>query len=82
MKKIGNFLLVEQAFGDHNPTKAMINLAHIAIISEHQLNGEPHTCIETINDTRIAITGDPEENMAKLTSILSYEWEDYDSENV
>lgn len=70
MKRIGNFLFVEQWFNDHKPEQAIINISKIDnICSNELLDCRQHTVIETSKD-RVAITGEHADNIIELSELL------------
>lgn len=76
MKRIGNFLFVEQWFKDHEPEQAIVNINSIDCIVANELpDCRQHTIIE-INRAKIALTGNHDDNIIELAKNLNYDWED------
>ena len=70
MKRIGNFLFVEQWFDDHKPEQAIINIDMIDSICTSELHdGKQHTLIR-MQDEHIAITGEHTDNIIELSELL------------
>ena len=70
MKRIGNFLFVEQWFNDHEPEQAVININAIECIAANELNDyRQHTMIDT-NSARMALTGNHDDNIIQLAELL------------
>ena len=73
MKRIGNFLFVEQWFNDHEPEQAIVNINSIECIGANELpDCHQHTVIET-NSAKIALTGNHSDNITELSRVLSNE---------
>lgn len=73
MKRIGNFLFVEQWFNDHKPEQAIVNINSIDNICSNQLrDGKQHSVIET-STGKIALTGDHNDNIMDLSELLKKE---------
>lgn len=70
MKRIGNFLFVEQWFNDHEPEQAVVNINSIECIVANELSDcRQHTMIETI-DAKMALTGNHNDNIIQLAELL------------
>lgn len=70
MKRIGNFLFVEQWFNDHESEQAVINIDVIECIVANELRDRrQHTVIAT-TDAKIALVGDHNDNIIKLAELL------------
>lgn len=70
MKRIGNFLFVEQHFSDHKPEQAIVDINSIECIIANELrDGKQHTVIET-NSAKVALTGDHNDNIVRLAELL------------
>ena len=73
MKRIGNFLFIEQWFNDHKPEQAVINIDVINhIYASELLDGKQHTLIKTQNEDHIAITGEHADNIIELSELLKW----------
>lgn len=71
MKRIGNFLFIEQWFEDHEPEQAIININKIDNICSAEMSDyKQHSVIET-PEGNIAITGDHNDNIIELSKLLS-----------
>lgn len=71
MKRIGNFLFVEQWFTDHEPEQAIVNIDKIDnICSKALLDGKQHSVIET-PEGKIGLTGNHNNNIIELSKLLS-----------
>lgn len=75
MKRIGNFLFVEQWFKDHKPEQAIINIDQIDVIYTNHIDGKQRTIIET-PESKIVLTGEHDNNIIELAKNLKYDWED------
>lgn len=76
MKKIGNFLFVEQWFKEDSPRPTIISINTIAYIRatnicENGIRYGEHTVIELTNDTKIALTGEHVDNIVDLSKLLN-----------
>lgn len=70
MKRIGNFLFVEQWFNDHEPEQAIVNINSIkCIVANELLDCKQHTMIE-LNSAKMALTGNHNDNIIKLAELL------------
>lgn len=70
MKRIGNFLFVEQWFADHEPEQAIVNINTIDTICTSKLaDRKQHSVIET-QTAKIALTGDHDDNIMDLSELL------------
>lgn len=70
MKRIGNFLFVEQWFADHKPEQAIVNINKIDNICSHQLSdGKQHSVIKT-PEGKIALAGNHNDNIIELSGLL------------
>lgn len=70
MKRIGNFLFVEQWFSDHEPEQAIINIDSIECIVANELSDcRQHTIIKT-KGAKTALTGDHDDNIILLAELL------------
>lgn len=70
MKRIGNFLFVEQWFNEHEPEQAVVNIDSIECIVANELSDcRQHTMIET-TDAKMALTGNHVDNIIKLAELL------------
>lgn len=75
MKRIGNFLFVEQWFEDHKPEQAIININQIDVIYTNHIDGKQRTIIKT-PESKIVLTGEHDDNIIELAKNLNYDWED------
>ena len=76
MKRIGNFLFVEQWFKKDPPSPAIISINAIGYIRATDIcdDGIPygeHTSIELTNNTKIALTGNHDDNIIELSQLLN-----------
>lgn len=70
MKRIGNFLFVEQWFNDHEPEQAVINIDAIECVVANELSDcRQHTMIET-KGAKMALAGNHVDNIIKLAELL------------
>lgn len=71
MKRIGNFLFVDQWYKDlDEPMPSIVNINLIDNICANMLNDhKQHTVIETTS-SKIALTGDHFDNMIRLAELL------------
>ena len=75
MKRIGNFLFVEQWFKKDSPRPAIISInaiAHIRAtdICDNGISYGEHTNIELTTNTKIALTGNHDDNIIELSELL------------
>lgn len=72
MKRIGNFLFVEQWFNDHEPEQAIVNINSIKCVVANELpNCKQHTMIEMgMHGAKIALAGDHNDNLIQLAELL------------
>lgn len=70
MKRIGNFLFVEQWFGDHKPEQAIVDINSIEFITTNELRDcKQHTVIVT-NSAKVVLPGDHNDNIIQLAELL------------
>lgn len=74
MKRIGNFLFIEQWFEDHNPEQAIVNVNQIDTVYANNIAGKQRTVIET-PESKIVLTGEHNDNIIELAKNLNYDWE-------
>jgi len=72
MKRIGNFLFVEQWFNDHEPEQAIVNINSIKCVVANELSDcKQHTMIEMgMHGAKIALAGDHNDNLIQLAELL------------
>lgn len=72
MKRIGNFLFVEQYYRDADITpQAIIAIDSIACIcSQNVLGNGQNTVIELSNKSQLIITGEHDDNIIELSKLL------------
>ena len=71
MKRIGNFLFVEQWFKDATPRQAIVSINAITCICAENVCNHEYTVIELTNDTKIALTGEHVDNIVDLSKLLN-----------
>lgn len=72
MKRIGNFLFVEQWFNDHKPEQAIVNIDSIKCVVANKLSDcKQHTMIGMkMDNASMALTGDHADNIIELAKLL------------
>lgn len=75
MKRIGNFLFVEQWFINAAPRQAIVNIDRINTIYEHFIDDEDRTVIET-PESNMVLTGNHDDNIIELSRVLGKANED------
>ena len=71
MRRIGNFLFVQQQFIDAEPNDAIIAIDDIAIIMEQCENNKIFTKIILKSGNGIRITGEHVDNIIELSKLLN-----------
>lgn len=71
MRRIGNFLFVQQQFIDAEPNDAIIAIDDIAIVMEQCENNKTFTKIVLKSDNVIRITGEHIDNIINLSKLLN-----------
>lgn len=71
MRRIGNYLFVEQCFRDAEPHQAIVAINAIENICAHEIaNCGQRTVIETSN-SKIALSGNHDDNIIELSILLA-----------
>ncbi|MBQ7819931.1 MAG: hypothetical protein IJ341_09580 [Bacteroidales bacterium] len=71
MRRIGNFLFVQQQFIDAEPNDAIIAIDDIAVVMEQCENNKAFTKIILKSDNCIRITGEHVDNIIELSKLLN-----------
>lgn len=71
MKRIGNFLFVEQWFIDCEPRPMIININLIGVIHAQTCEGRERTAIDLSTNDRIYLTGEHDDNIIELSELLN-----------